>query len=191
MGTYWITVGTKGYYPDEDEMREFTDNVEEAIGEEHTVLVSTPGASPADLPELGRLIEVVARKTALEVLNNLIEADAIVADAVREWFVQKNDVSIELDESRWVEGPDRQTPFWKKAEEIEERLRELHGTATPHEAGGLSPYAEAQALLWVMGYDDSEPAWYYGGDEFGWPSRVDVSDYIEGVTPIGEDEGND
>ena len=59
----------------------------------------------------------------------------------------------------------------KSRNEIINRLKELHGTGLAKEMGGQMPAAEAEALLWVLGFEDASVG--------RMSELVDVSDYIE------------
>lgn len=65
---------------------------------------------------------------------------------------------------------------FRSVEEIEDRLRELHGKRMEMEMGGQMVWAEAKALLWVLGYDNPTPQ---EGKIFERDDYVDVSDYID------------
>ena len=68
----------------------------------------------------------------------------------------------------------------RSREEIEQRLRELHGTRLAREMGGRMPKAEANALLWVLGH----PPAAGDGSSGLYSKSIDVSEYIN----VGNDD---
>ena len=66
-----------------------------------------------------------------------------------------------------------QDNIMRSEQEIKDRLHELDRQYLPKEMGGLTPYGEAKALLWALGYDDPTPS-----SGVGVPDRIDVSEYL-------------